>query len=86
MANLDDLNLDDEPIETPVSEDAENFLAVVEGLIDEDHVQYARDFLQDVMESVRSSGTVTDGQWKAVNNIDEGGQRGKRSRSRYRKW
>lgn len=86
MANLDDLNLDDEPIETPVSDDAEKFLAVVEGLIDEDHVQYARDFLEDVMDSVRASGTVTDGQWKAVNNIDEGGQRGKRSRSRYRKW
>ena len=86
MANLDDLNLDDEPIETPVSEDAEKFLAVVEDLIDENHVQYARDFLEDVMESVRSSGTVTAGQWRAVNNIDEGGQRGRRSRSRYRKW
>ena len=85
MANLEDLNLDDEPVETPLSDDAENFLAHVESLIDEEHVQYARDFLEDVMETVRGNGVVTDGQWRAVNNIDEGGQRGKHNRrNRFR--
>lgn len=83
MAKLDSLNLDDKPNEIPVSEDAENFLVFVEDLIDESHVQYARDYLEDVMESVRTCGRVTEKQWTAVNNIDEGGRRGQRSRKKY---
>lgn len=85
MATLDDLNIDDAELETPISEDAENFLAHVESFIDEGHVQYARDFLEDVMETVRKSGRVTENQWIAVNNIEEGGQRGKHNR-RNRRW
>lgn len=73
MATLEDL--DDTPNETPTSSDAEKFLAHVESIIDEDHVQYARDFLEDVMESVRTSGGVSDKQWQAVQNIDDGGKR-----------
>ncbi len=83
MAKLDDLNLDDKPNETPTTPDAEKFLAHVERLIDESHVQYARDFLEEVMESVRTCGRVTDGQWTAVNNVDEGGHRGQRRRRYY---
>lgn len=85
MANIDDLPIDDTPLETPVTEDAENFLAHVESLVDEEHVQYARDFLVDVMETVRKSGRVTEKQWIAVNNIEEGGQRGS-FRRRGRSW
>lgn len=81
MATLEDL--DDIPNETPTSPDAEKFLAHVESIIDEDHVQYARDFLEDVMDSVRTSGGVSDKQWQAVQNIDDGGRRGKGSRGRY---
>ena len=86
MAKLDDLNLDDKPLETPTTKDAERFLAHVESLIDEDHVQYGRDFLEDVMVSVRTCGRVTDAQWQAVNNIDEGGQRGQRQHRRRKSW
>ncbi len=81
MATLEDL--DDTPNETPTSPDAEKFLSHVERIIDEDHVQYARDFLEDVMESVRTSGGVSDKQWQAVQNIDDGGRRGKGNRGRY---
>ena len=75
VASLDDLNLDDTPNETPTSPDAEKFLVHVERLIDQDHVQYARDYLESVMESVRNSGGVSDKQWQAVQNIDDGGKR-----------
>ncbi len=81
MARIEDL--DDTPNETPTSSDAEKFLAHVESIIDEDHVQYARDFLEDVMESVRTSGGVSDKQWQAVQNIDDGGRRRKGNRGRY---
>ncbi len=81
MGTLEDL--DDTPNETPTSSDAEKFLSHVESIIDEDHVQYARDFLEDVMESVRTSGGVSDKQWQAVQNIDDGGRRGKGNRGRY---
>lgn len=83
MAKLDDLNLDDTPNETPCTPDAENFLAHVEGLIDESHVQYARDFLEEVMDSVRACGRVTKGQWTAVQNVDEGGRRGQHRKRRW---
>jgi len=85
MASLDDLNLDDTPNETPTSPDAEKFLLHVERLIDQDHVQYAREYLESVMESVRNSGGVSDKQWQAVQNIDDGGLRrkGNRGRSSY---
>lgn len=80
--------LDDTPLETPTSSDAEKFLTHVERIIDEDHVQYARDFLEDVMESVRTSGGVSDKQWQAVQNIEDGGERHNRrgSRSFGRGW
>ena len=84
MAKLDDLNLDD-TIETPCTADAEEFLADVEQLIDEDHVQYARDFLTEVMETVRRCGRVTEGQRTAVENVDEGGHKGQQ-RYRRRNW
>jgi len=84
MSTLDDI--DNTPLETPTSPDAEKFLTHVERLIDEDHVQYARDFLEDVSESVRKSGNVSVAQWRAVQNIDEGGQRGSRYKGRRGNW
>lgn len=79
MAHLDSLSDD-----SILDEDVENFLAYVEGLIDEEHVQYARDTLEGIMETVKKRNHVSDAQWKAVENIDEGGQRGQYRRDRDR--
>jgi len=79
MAHLSDL--DDNSL---LNEDAENFLAYAESLLDEDHVQYARETIEGIMETVKKRNFVSEAQWKAIENIDAGGQRGQYRKDRDR--
>jgi len=78
---LEDLDFsNDEPTneglqDQTAANEAAVFLADLELLIDEDHVQYARDTLESIYETVSDRGFVTDRQRQAVENIDEGGMR-----------
>ncbi|MCJ2562839.1 MAG: hypothetical protein LN417_01945 [Candidatus Thermoplasmatota archaeon] len=53
------------------------YLEDLETLIEEDHVQYARETLEGIYESIRMKMYVTRGQMRAVGNIDDGGQKRK---------
>lgn len=74
MGDLDegpDLSEDEERVR-----DAQDFLDEVEALMVQEHVQYARDTLDGIYETVTERMKVTQAQRDAVQNIDEGGQRG----------
>ncbi len=47
----------------------------LETLIEEDHVQYARETLEGIYETITKTMYVTRGQMRAVGNIDNGGQK-----------
>lgn len=51
------------------------YLDDLEVLIEEGYVQYARDTLEGIHETITKTMYVTQGQMRAVGNIDEGGQR-----------
>lgn len=54
------------------------YLDDLESLINENHVQYARETLEGIYETIQKNTYVTRGQMRAVENIDEGGQRHRR--------
>ena len=79
MSKLRDLgNLDDGPdlSDDGAVREAQDFLDEVEALMVMEHVQYARETLDGIYETVTERMRVTDAQREAVENIDEGGQRG----------
>lgn len=81
MAKLEDVSdLDQGPdlSDDDAVRDAQEFLDEVESLIVMDHVQYARETLEGIYETVRERMRVTPAQREAVENIDSGGQRGDR--------
>ncbi len=55
-----------------------DYLEDLEGLIDADHVQYARETLEGIYASIEKTMYVTRGQMRAVGNIDDGGQKHRR--------
>jgi len=80
MGTIDDIDYGDLMEPSAEEKEAEKFLYELEQLIDEEHVQYARDTLEGIMETVRERMFVTPNQRRAVENIDEGGQRHQRRR------
>lgn len=80
-----DLNdFSDEPLGADQVE-ADEFLAYLESILDESHVQFARDTLEGIRSSVEKYGRVTENQRRAVENIDNGSQRGEERRWRSRR-
>jgi len=77
-----DLGDEDETDLDAVVYASEEFLEYLGELIEEDHVQYARETLEGIYETVETRGKVTEAQRQAVVNIDEGGQRGRHGRHR----
>jgi hypothetical protein len=63
--------------------EAQDFLDEVEALMVQEHVQYARDTLDGIFETVSEKMRVTEAQREAIRNIDEGGQRGGRREDRW---
>lgn len=59
----------DDPLEVKA------YLEDLETLVDENHVQYARDTLEGIYETIEKNMYVTHAQMRAVGNIDEGGLR-----------
>ena len=51
------------------------YLEDLETLIEESHVQYARETLEGIYESITKTMFITRPQMRAVGNIDDGGQR-----------
>ena len=84
MANLNDVFNKDSPSFADeldnVSTEVDVFLYELECLVDEEHVQYARDTIEGIMETVKKTNQITDGQRRAIKNIDRGGLRGQRRR------
>ena len=68
----------DDDDDAPVT--AAELLTELEDLIERPELQYARDTLEGIYESVEASERVTKRQLRAVNNIEAGGER----RDRYR--
>ena len=65
--------------------DAAEFLRRIEDLQNSGDYDWASDTLEGIHETVENTGTVTEAQQRAVDNIDDGGQRGRR-RSRGSGW
>jgi hypothetical protein len=84
MVSLDDFS--DTPLSnTPAPAlDAEcrQFIAYVEGVAEDDTTSYAADILHLMIETVKRTGRVTDGQRDAVANVIEGAR--KRERNQHR--
>lgn len=78
MAKLEELDVEDVVIkEKPVklSIEVRSFIHDLEILIEEPYVQYGRDTLEGILETIKKTGRVTEGQMRAIDNIDHGGQR-----------
>lgn len=69
---------DDEDDSEGSAYDAEDFLEELGELVTRGHVQYARETLQDIYDTVEKTMRVSERQKRAVENIDEGGLRGMR--------
>ncbi len=65
----------DDPDDPRVLARVQEFLEELESLIDAEHVQYARETLEDIYETVRRTMRMSAAQRRAVGNIDEGGRR-----------
>ena len=69
------------PIEEPESvTDVFDFLSRLEDMRADDDYDWASDTLEGIYTTVTASGRVTDGQLRAINNIEEGGERHNRGR------
>lgn len=80
--SLNDLALSDAPIH-PVATDPRSsewyrFCRDIDDLLATGKVTYAESTLTDIQQTVERTQWVTEGQRKAVDNIEAGGQRGKR--------
>jgi hypothetical protein len=90
---IDDLPLNDTPIEiavTPTATGADfrdsevyRFQQEIDDLLARGSYTWAEETLTDISETVGRTGQVTEGQRRAVKNIEEGGQK---TRRRYRNW
>ena len=57
---------------------AADLLQQIEALQNSDDYGWARDTLEGIYATVENAGYVTDGQQQAIDNIEEGGRRGRR--------
>lgn len=90
MAKLEDLNLrDDEPVRTvpstgtdPRTERWYQFSEAIDDLLASGRYTWAEDTLRSIQETVQQTERVTEGQERAVRNIEQARQRTPRGRSR----
>ena len=76
--SLDDLKLDDAPL--PVATDPRRepwyqFVQDIENLLAQGTVTFAEDTLRSIQVTVERTHWVTDGQWRAVSNIERSAHR-----------
>lgn len=74
MASIDDLNLSD----------WQSVVARIDGMLCEDRYQFAADTLRGIRDTIIKRQTFTAPQIMAIDNIQEGGDRGAESRERGR--
>ncbi len=84
--SLDELNLSDAPLERPDpdprSTDWYRFSVDIQDLLATGRYTWAERTLQDIAVTVEQTQRVTDGQRRAVNNIEEGANRPRRGYGR----